>query len=337
MPTISVIIKALNEEEHIQKAITTSLAAISPYGGEVIVADSGSTDRTIEIAGRFPVTIVRLQNPQERCCGIAPQLGFQHSRGDFLYLLDGDMELQSEFVATALQALDGAPRLAGVGGFVREMRIANSEFASREKRQMSRKPKDGASVDCLNGGGLYRRAAIEAVGYLSDRNLHSFEEFELGARLRAGGWSLKYIDCLSANHYGYTLGTYRLLWRRVASKYVYGSGEVLRAAIDGHFAVETLKKLPVFRPAIGVWLYWLAVAVAVICVSSAVWRAGVIAFALVLPIVVMTMRNRRSLALGAYSVAAWHTVAFGFLMGFCRSRTNPRAPIQARLISSNPL
>src|SRR4051812_12040542 len=102
MPTISVIIKTLNEEEHVAKAIGTSLAAIAPYGGEVIVADSGSRDRTTEIASRYPVTIVQLQNARERCCGIAPQLGFQHSRGDFIYLLDGDMELQADFVALAL-------------------------------------------------------------------------------------------------------------------------------------------------------------------------------------------------------------------------------------------
>ena len=332
MPTISVIIKTLNEEEHVAKAITTSLAAIAPYGGEVIIADSGSTDRTTEIAARYPATIVQLTNPNERCCGIAPQLGFQFSTGDFVYLLDGDMELQADFIAVSLEALASDAKLAGVGGFVREMRIANSEFVSREKRQISRKPRDGAYVDCLNGGGLYRRSAIEDVGYLSDRNLHSFEEFELGARLRARGWRLKYMDRLSANHYGYTLGTYRLLWRRVASKYVYGSGDVLRAAIDERFAVEALRKLPVFRPAFGMWLYWIAVFAATAAVSSLLMKIGIVLLAALFPIVLTTVRKRVPLAVGAYSFAAWHAVAFGLLMGLCGQRTDPRAPIEARRI-----
>jgi glycosyltransferase involved in cell wall biosynthesis len=334
MPTASVIIKTYNEEENISKAIESSLRAISPYGGEVIVADSGSTDLTTEVASRYPVKVIQLKNAGERCCGIAPQLGFQHSHGDFIYLLDGDMELDADFIALALEALNADPQLAGVGGFVREMRINNSEFLSRQKRQMSRKASDRANVDCLNGGGLYRRTAIGDVGYLSDRNLHSFEEFELGARLRTKGWKLMFLDRLSANHYGYTLGTYRLLWRRIASKYVYGSGEVLRAAIHGKFAAEALRKLPVFRPAIGVWLYWLLVLIVVVAVNSISVAITLLVLALVAPIAVMTFRNAGSVSVGAYSVAAWHAVAFGFLMGLCRRRLDPYARIDARFIRS---
>ena len=332
MPTISVIIKTLNEEEHVSKAISSSLAAIAPYGGEVVVADSVSADRTMEIALGYPITVVQLKNAGERCCGIAPQLGFQFSHGEFIYLLDGDMEMQGEFIASALKELDADPKLAGVGGFVQEMQVNNTEFVSRQNRQIKRKPADRAYVDCLNGGGLYRRAAIENARYFSDRNLHSFEEFELGARLRAKGWKLMFLDRLSANHYGYTLNSYRLLWRRVESKYVYGSGEVLRAAIDCSFAAEALRKLPVLRPAIGVWLYWSLVLIAILSVDSAWIRVLLLVLAAAAPVVAMTLKNRRSLNLGAYNVAAWHAVAFGLLMGFCRRRVDPTTPIEAHLL-----
>jgi glycosyltransferase involved in cell wall biosynthesis len=40
MVKVSVIIKAFNEEDNIERAIETSLKAIAPFGGEVIVADS---------------------------------------------------------------------------------------------------------------------------------------------------------------------------------------------------------------------------------------------------------------------------------------------------------
>jgi glycosyltransferase involved in cell wall biosynthesis len=333
MPTVSVIIKTYNEEENISKAIESSLRATAPHGGEVIVADSGSTDLTTEVASRYPVKIIQLTNVGERCCGIAPQLGFQYSSGDFIYLLDGDMELDSDFILLGLEALNANPRLAGVGGFVREMRLSNSEFVTRQKRQLIRKASDRANIDCLNGGGLYRRAAIADVGYFSDRNLHSFEEFELGARLRSKGWTLMFLDRLSVKHYGYKLGTYQLLWRRIASKYVYGSGEVLRAAIDGKFAAEALLTLPVFRPAIGVWLYWMIVLFAIVGADSMPTQIAIFVLAAAAPIVAMTLRNAGSFALGAYSVAAWHAVAFGFLMGLFRRRLDPSAPIDARLIS----
>ena len=49
---VSVIIKAFNEERNICAAIESSLAAVAEVGGEVILADSSSTDRTVELATR---------------------------------------------------------------------------------------------------------------------------------------------------------------------------------------------------------------------------------------------------------------------------------------------
>ena len=92
---VTVIIKALNEAKHIDAAISSALAAIARVGGEVILADSGSTDRTVEIAARHPITVVQLRHRAERRCGIGPQLGYQNARGEFIYILDGDMELEA--------------------------------------------------------------------------------------------------------------------------------------------------------------------------------------------------------------------------------------------------
>ena len=45
---VSIIIKALNEEKLIAETIESALRAVSRVGGEVILADSCSTDRTVE-------------------------------------------------------------------------------------------------------------------------------------------------------------------------------------------------------------------------------------------------------------------------------------------------
>ena len=47
MPAVSIIIKALNEERYIATAIESALIALAGLDGEVILADSGSSDRTI--------------------------------------------------------------------------------------------------------------------------------------------------------------------------------------------------------------------------------------------------------------------------------------------------
>ena len=60
---VSVIIKTLNEEQRIAATIESALDAIKQLGGEVIIADSGSSDRTLEIASQYPVTIAQLLPP----------------------------------------------------------------------------------------------------------------------------------------------------------------------------------------------------------------------------------------------------------------------------------
>jgi glycosyltransferase involved in cell wall biosynthesis len=154
MLKVSVIIKALNEERHIARAIESSLSAVSPFDAEVILADSASSDQTIAIAMQYPIKIVTLNDPKDRCCGAGPQLGYQHSQGQYVYILDGDMEWEAAFLTYAIEFLDQEPRVAGVGGRVHEMYVENLEFQNRAIRNVQRfQSGDG---DRLNMGGLYR-------------------------------------------------------------------------------------------------------------------------------------------------------------------------------------
>ena len=196
--TLSIIIKALNEERYIASAIESALGSVGEIDGEVILADGGSTDRTIEIARQYPIIIVQLNQTKDRSCGSGAQLGFQYSRGRYLLLMDGDMRLDPGFLPVAIEMLEQNPRLAGVGGKIAEPVEVNEEYEQRRKR-FSPDNRVGP-VTRLDSSGLYRRAAIELIGYLTDRNLHASEEFDLGARLHCAGWTLTKIDRLIVHH-----------------------------------------------------------------------------------------------------------------------------------------
>ena len=158
-PTVSVIIKALNEEDHIAGAIESALAATVGMNAEIILADSLSTDRTIEIAKAYPIRILSLSRSEDRSCGVGPQLGYQYSRGDYVCLIDGDMRLYGDFLRAALECLDRNPKLAGVGGIIVEREEENLEYVKRASRDdPDRRPGLVTRLDC---GGVYRRAAIE--------------------------------------------------------------------------------------------------------------------------------------------------------------------------------
>ncbi|WP_323013464.1 glycosyltransferase [Devosia sp.] len=228
MATISVIIKALNEEAHIRRCIESILPLRASHDVQIILADSLSTDNTIAYAADYPIDIVQLRNPAERSCGIGAQLGFQHSIGDYLYIIDGDMELFPGFIDEALAQFALDPKLAGIGGLVEEHGAGNYEFERRAAMNDGLVP---GGVEALDMGGLYRRTALVEVGYFTNRNLHSYEEKELGFRLGAAGFTLKRLPVWAVRHHGKTSSTGALLASRWTSRHFQGSGELLRSAI----------------------------------------------------------------------------------------------------------
>lgn len=79
---ISIVIRSYNEEAHIGKLMTgIGQQTLQPV--EVILVDSGSTDRTVEIASRHGARIVKLRK-SEFTFGRALNLGCEAASGDVL-------------------------------------------------------------------------------------------------------------------------------------------------------------------------------------------------------------------------------------------------------------
>lgn len=327
-PTVSVIIKAFNEERHIAAAIESALAALAGIDGEVILADGASTDRTVAIAKTYPVKIVSLNNPEDRSCGSGAQLGYQYSRGTYVCLMDGDMRLHADFIAAGVAFLDQQPGVAGVGGGVVDREVGNLEYAQRAKRyDPDRRP---GPVTRLNSSGLYRRSAIESVGYVTDRNLHGGEELDLAARLHARGWTLARIDCHAIDHYGYGENTYGLLLRRIKTRNAFGPGEVIRASLGRpHFAfVARHDRNSWLCGLVGGW--WACIAAVAALANGPIAMLAIAALG-ALPFAAMSWRWR-SVRHGLYTVSVWNSQALCFLPGLLRRRAPPTAWLDSTVI-----
>ncbi len=319
---LSVGIKALNEEKHIAAALARAVEAAAPFDAEVILADSGSRDRTIEIAHGFPVRIFQLANIAERCCGAGAQLAFQHARGEYFLLVDGDMELEPAFVAKAITYLDTHPEVAGVGGEVREMQIENAEFEIRNAALKNEHHRVVGYTDRLDGGGLFRASAVREAGYFADRNLRAFEEFDLGARLIMRGWKLARISQLAVRHHGHVEGGYALMWRRFRSGYAGAAGEVVRAAYAGRYLATVLRRLSQIRYVIVVILWW------ALLIVSALLTPWLLPIAMITPVAFLSIR-RRSFRLGLYSFVWWNVSALAFFSGLLRPRAPPHEAVRS--------
>ncbi|MEJ0074522.1 MAG: glycosyltransferase [Alphaproteobacteria bacterium] len=325
---MSILIKALNEEKNIAEAIESAIAALDGMSGEIILADSLSTDSTVEVAKKYPIRIVTLARAADRSCGIGAQLGYQYSLGDYVCLIDGDQRLYRGFLAAAIERLEADQTLAGVGGVIVEREEDNLEYIKRATRDdPDRRPGYVTRLDC---GGIYRRTAIESIGFFTDRNLHSGEEFDLGSRLSAQGWKLARIDQLAIDHFGHRGSAYALLVQRVRSRMAFGAGETLRAALGKpHFAVVMRHQWKLFALWTGVHLWWASLVVTPFLVANLAELAAVLAALILLPLALMILKCR-SLSLGLYSVVAWNAYALCFIPGLLRRRTDPARRIDSQ-------
>src|SRR5579863_1183056 len=88
-PEVSVVIPCLNEANSLAICIRKALEAFRNAGlsGEVIVADNGSTDGSVEIAESCGAVVVRVF---ERGYGAALKAGIRASRGRFVVMGDAD-------------------------------------------------------------------------------------------------------------------------------------------------------------------------------------------------------------------------------------------------------
>jgi len=322
---VSAIIKTFNEAENIARCIESLLKACENIPHEIIVADSLSADRTVEIAATYPVKVVQLLDGEDRSCGAGTQLGVQFARGEFLFILDGDMVVEPGFLARALELLENDPSVAGVGGLLREQSKA-LEFRLRLQRRSN--TFQLGEVAHITGAGVYRSAAIRDIGYLTNRNLHCGEEWELGRRLRARGWRLIRLPHVSVQHFGDSLPPLQLLLQRWRTHYVYGYGELLKITRNTPHFWSAVKLSWKFLLLITWWCAVLAGAIGGVFDQRS-WLAALLLLALG-PLA--SVLWKRSLHVGLYSFALWNVHAAGLLAGLMRPLADPRTPILARVV-----
>lgn len=90
---LSVVIITFNEEANLGRTLASVLPLVSDGKGEIIVVDSGSTDRTVEIARSHGAKVF-----VEEWKGYAAQKnsGIDRACGDWILSLDGDEEVDAE-------------------------------------------------------------------------------------------------------------------------------------------------------------------------------------------------------------------------------------------------
>jgi glycosyltransferase involved in cell wall biosynthesis len=104
---VSAVIPVWNGERYLRAALESVFAqTLPPF--EVIVADDGSTDATLQIAAEFPVTVLSQPNSGTAA---ARNLGIRAASGDVIAMLDHDDLWLPDKLACQVKALTDDPAL----------------------------------------------------------------------------------------------------------------------------------------------------------------------------------------------------------------------------------
>lgn len=194
---LSVVVIGLNEEER----LTSSLCSVietwpDNEPRELLYVDSGSRDRSMEIAlGTIGVRVLLLDSHAPSAAK-ARNLGLRNAGGTYVQLLDGDSVLQPGWLEDAKGFLDENPDVACVFGQLLEVHPEQSLYMRVCGLDWHIPP---GEYRLCGGNAMWRREVLEAAGCF-DEEFALGEEPDLCYRVRQMGWRICCIDAPMAEH-----------------------------------------------------------------------------------------------------------------------------------------
>jgi glycosyltransferase involved in cell wall biosynthesis len=209
-PAISIVVRAYNEERFI-RTLFVGLGLQSRQDFEVILVDSGSTDRTPAIAEEFGARIVRIPK-SEFSFGRSLNIGCSAARGDLLVFVSAHVypartdwlaQMAAPFEDQAVGLVYGKQRGNEITKF--------SEHQVFLKWFPDRSVANQASYFCNNANCAIRRSLWEALPY--DESLTGLEDIAWAKEAKRRGARICYVGDAEIIH------VHDETWGRVRNRY----------------------------------------------------------------------------------------------------------------------
>jgi glycosyltransferase involved in cell wall biosynthesis len=114
MGMISIVIPALNEEKYLPDCLKSLRNQDYTGAYEIIIADNGSTDNTVRIAGDFEARVVSC--PEKKSVFYARQIGADAVQGDIVAQADADTLYPRNWLSRIADRFEKHPEIVAVTG-----------------------------------------------------------------------------------------------------------------------------------------------------------------------------------------------------------------------------
>jgi len=240
----SVIVPAFNAADTIGTCLQSLLRQSYPVS-EIIVVDDGSIDKTSQATSLYPVKVMRTSHAG---ASRARNLGFSQCSGDIVLFAEADGIYDDKYVENIIVHFSGpkvgavlCPRFPILDGSI-SAKCMDALWRIRKERYSAGKLKPLAPH-------VFSRSAFTAIGGY-DEALTTAEEWDMGLRLKAAGYEIRYApNAFFLHREGDILELFATAFRSALSKVYYkgfkagGFGAVKTPTYIKHKSLVPWRKL----------------------------------------------------------------------------------------------
>ncbi len=253
---VGAVVIGRNEGERLIRCLCSLVGRVE----HVVYVDSGSTDDSVQAAKSLGVSTVTLDLSQPFTAARARNRGVAELRSmgvqpDFVQFVDGDCEVDENWIGRGVAALEADPRVAVVCGRRRERFPEASKYNRLCDLEWDTPP---GEVRSCGGDAMMRLGAFDEVGGY-DSTLIAGEEPELCVRLRRAGWRILRLDAEMTLHDA-AMTRFGQWWRRsVRAGHAYAEGAWMHGRSPQRHNVREVRSIltwALFIPAATAALVW---------------------------------------------------------------------------------
>lgn len=271
MPAVSIVIRALNEAEHLP-ALFTGILRQTRQPDEIVLVDSGSSDDTVPIAEAHGCRVVHIA-PVDFSFGRSLNLGCSSATGEILVFVSAHVyPIDEHWLANLLSPFDDGDVALVYGRQTGDHRTMFSELQLMRQWYPDDSDDDQRTPFCNNANCAVRRSWWQMLPY--DEELTGLEDLDWAKRALDKGGRLVYrADATIAHVHEETFEKVRNRYRREAMAhrrifhdqhlgmlesmglFLAHVGRDYLAAVPRKKLLRNLLSIPAFRAAqhIGAW------------------------------------------------------------------------------------
>ncbi|MEA9356691.1 glycosyltransferase [Bacteriovorax sp. PP10] len=189
-PHVAIIIRTFNEDKHIKKLLEACFSQKTQYSFEVIVVDSGSTDKTLTIVENYPVILESIKS-SEFTYGRALNIGARKAKADLYVCISAHCYPSDEnWLEELIRPFENKNIAMVYGRQIGDDRTKFSEEQIFQQYFPKTVSNDQDVVFSNNANSAFRRECWESVEF--DESLPGLEDIDWAKKMSDSGMKIYY-------------------------------------------------------------------------------------------------------------------------------------------------